>query len=194
MPGTTTQQIVLGAPAIAGQVLTSGGSASLAATAWGAAAVPVVGAVVAGVTIALALIFARKGPRQKVATTQIVDAVEPKLAENRDGYLNGPRTRSSQAQAIQNFLAGWEYVRQQCGAPEMGEPGRRCIVERDRRGVWDWWALYHDPIARDTPQDDPIIPGLPSVNDLFQYSDTAGVSWLPLAIGSGLIALALFQE
>lgn len=185
-------QLVIGAPAIAGQVLTTGGSASIAAAAWGAAAIPIVGAIVAGATLALAAIFARKGPRQKIATTQIVEQVEPLLAQNRDGYLAGPRTQSSQAQALANFDAGWQYIRENCGLAEMGEPGRRCISERDRGGRFDFFRMYRDPIANDAAIPDPLIPGLPSIEELFGYSSTANVPWLPAALGAGLVVAGLF--
>lgn len=181
--------IVLAAPSIAGGAVTAGGSSSLAASVWGAAAVPVVGAIVAGVTIGLMALFNRKGPKQKVATTQIVDSVEPMLAENRDGYLNGPRTRSSQAQALANFDAGWEYVRQNCGDVSMGDPGKRCISERDRGGRWDWFTLYRDPIAHD-----PDVQPDPSVIDaVFGDPGGGGRSPLPLFLALGLAMTALMM-
>lgn len=115
-----------------------------------ATAVPVIGAVVAGVTMALMAIFSRKGPKQKVATTEIVNKVEPLLQQNLEGYMSGPRTKSSQAQAIENFKAGWQYVVDNCDVPVMGNPGQECVKDRQRGGEWDWFAYYHDPIANDT--------------------------------------------
>lgn len=154
------QQAITAAPAIIGGVAAT---TVAAGTAW----IPFIGPIVAGVTLGLSALFARKGPRQKVATTQIVDSVEPLLRENRDGYLAGPRTRMSQAQATENFRAGWEYIVQSCDIPEMGEPGQRCVRERERGGSapWcptttgcDWFALYLDPIANDPDvKPDPTI-------------------------------------
>lgn len=181
--------IVLAAPSIAGGGVTVGGTSSVAASIWGAAAVPVVGAIVAGVTIGLMALFNRKGPKQKIATTQIVDSVEPMMAENRDGYLSGPRTVSSQAQALANFDAGWEYVRQHCGDATMGEPGKRCISERQRGGRWDWFALYRDPIANDASvQPDPGI-----VDAVFGDPTGGGRSPVPLIAGLGLAVAALLM-
>jgi hypothetical protein len=141
------QQIALSAPSIAGATI---GSLAAAHVGWAAAAIPIVGPVIAGVTLGLMALFARKGPRQKVATTQIVDQVEPLLAKNRDEYLALPvHNTSAQQQAIANFEAGWQYVVEHCGIPEMGDPGQRCISERKRGGRWDWFALYLDPIAND---------------------------------------------
>ncbi|MBK7927073.1 MAG: hypothetical protein IPJ98_06100 [Bryobacterales bacterium] len=147
--GSMKEKLVVSAPSIAGGILTAGGTSSIAATTWGTLAIPVIGAAVAGVTIGLTLLFARKGPKQKVATTKIVDQVEPLLEENLQGYLNGPRTRTAQEQAMQNFLAGWQFVVDHCNIPEMGDPGQRCVSERTRGGKWDWFALYYDPIAND---------------------------------------------
>lgn len=179
--------IVLAAPSIAGGAVTVGGSSSIAASVWGAAAVPVVGAIVAGVTIGLMALFNRKGPKQKVATTQIVDSVEPMLADNRDGYLAGPRTRSSQAQALANFEAGWDYVVQNCGDVVMGDPGKRCISERTRGGRWDWFALYRDPIANDAD----VQPD-PSIIDAVFGAPGGGRSPVPLFVALGLAVGALF--
>lgn len=190
--GNTTEQIVMTAPQIAGGVLTAGGSGSIAAGLWGAAAVPIIGGIVVGATLALSALFARKGPKQKVATTQVVDAVEPHLRDNLDGYFSGPRTVSSQRQALANFDAGWQYVLENCGQTVMGEPGRRCIDERQPGGRWDWFALYRDPIANDPEvMADPILPTLSQFNldQVTRATEEAGVPWLVPVVG-GLLVLA----
>jgi len=89
--------------------------------------------------------------------------------ENLNGYLTGPRTRSSQLQALANFDAGWQFVVSQCNIPEMGEPGQRCTsdrqsgacVWRDAQGeCWNWFKGYRDPIANDpNVKDDPVASG-----------------------------------
>jgi hypothetical protein len=144
---------VLTAPGIVGATTAAGGG-TIGTALLGSLAVPVIGAAVAGVTIALYLIFARKGPKQKTATTNIVDQVEPALRENVQGYLAGPRTVSSQRQAIANFEAGWAYVVEYCDTPAMGEPGKRCVNERKEgaRPSWgqNWFEMYLDPIRNDT--------------------------------------------
>jgi hypothetical protein len=95
-------------------------------------------------------LFNRKGPKQKVATTEIVNKAEPLLQENLVGYMAGPRTQSSQAQAMENFKAGWQYVVDNCNVPVMGNPGQECVRDRQRGGEWDWFSYYYDPIANDT--------------------------------------------
>jgi hypothetical protein len=166
--GQTGSSIALSTPQIIGGVLTTGiatstagaGAAAGTGTFLGltAAAIPIIGAVVAGVTLGLMALFGRKGPRQKVATTQIVDKVEPLLQQNLAGYMAGPHTVSSQVQALNNFDAGWQYVVDNCGIPEMGDPGERCISERQAGGVWDWFARYRTPIVQDpNVKPDPLV-------------------------------------
>lgn len=124
------------------------GSAAVTA-ALGSMAVPIIGALVAGVIMALSLLFNRKGPKQKVATTEIVNKVEPLLQENLAGYMSGPRNTISQAQAIENYKAGWQYVVDNCDVPVMGIPGKWCVVDRSPGGKWPWKEYYLDPIVND---------------------------------------------
>lgn len=159
--GATGQQTFNSAAQIAGATLTT---ASAMGAGWATAAIPIVGPIIAGVTIGLSFLFARKGPKQKVATTKIVDAVEPYMKQNLEGYLAGPRNRSAQAQALANFDAGWQYIVEHCNIPEMGDPGQRCTDDRkagacvwhdDKGECWNWFKGYRDPIANDIPTDDP---------------------------------------
>jgi hypothetical protein len=191
--GQTGQIVALQAPQIAGATIQA---LAVAKVGWAAAAVPIIGPIVAGVTLGLMALFARKGPRQKVATTQIVDKVEPLLAQNRDAYLALPvRTASAQAQALANFDAGWQYVVDNCGIPEMGDPGRRCIEERQRGGKWDWFALYRDPIEKDPN----VVPDEQLLNqtgglglEAIQGSGIGGGNELLIA-GIAVIGLALLM-
>lgn len=130
-------------------------------------AIPVIGAAVAGVALALTAWFSRKGPRQKVETTRIVNELEPYLKQNLEGYLNGPRTRSSQAQALANFDAVWSTLVENCRVEEMGDPGVRCVEDRDAGSCqwkdaggqcWNWFSGYRDPIAKDAQvKPDPTV-------------------------------------
>lgn len=205
------KQLVISAPSIAGGVATGvatagAGTAAGAAGIWGmsaAVAVPVIGAVVAGITIALMMYFSRKGPKQKVATTEIVDKIEPLLQENLAGYLTGPRNLTSQAQAIENYKAGWQWVVERCGIPEMGDPGQRCISDRSPGGQWPWASYYLDPIVND-PQvkDDPVIDTVTGLLTEFKTDPVTGqVTAVPfgetgnqytwLALGAAAVGVAL---
>lgn len=168
--------IIMSAPQIGGAVV---GTAASMGAAWATAAIPFVGPAVAGVTVALALLMSRKRPQQKIATTDIVNEAEPVMRENLSGYLNGPRSPASQVQALENFDALWQWVVTGCSDPEMGEPGRNCISERRRGGSapWcptgrgcDWFTLYRDPIANDTPIETPAPGG--------SNSPAPGGTWL----------------
>lgn len=196
MRGASTQNIVLTAPAIAGASLSA---ASAMGAGWATAAIPIVGPIIAGVTVGLSLLFARKGPKQKVATTQIVNSVEPLLAENLRGYMAGPRTASAQAQALANFDAGWSYVVEYCQIPEMGNPGKACVADRQRGGQWDWFGYYRDPIANDTQvKPDPVIPddvaasiGLDTTGGF--YSSTVAGFPVPLLLVGAVAAFFLLK-
>jgi hypothetical protein len=147
-----------------------------------ASMIPVVGIAVAGITLALSFIFNRRGPQQKVASTRIVDELEPQLRANVDAYTSGPRTAASQQQALANFDNSWAFLtsNQACGSPELGNPGRACISDRARGGRWDWFALYRDPIAVDTPR--PFSQAI---------SQQLGIDTQTLLTAAALVALAV---
>lgn len=159
-----------------------GGMASAALIAAKVSWAPVVGPVVAGVALALALIFGRKGPKQKVATTKMVESVEPLLEENREGYLNGPRTAESQAAALKNFDDAWNWLTSQeaCGSETMGNPGKACISDRARGGKFDWFRSYRDPIADAAPTQN--VPLLGSDNRIQALLLPAGLALVALAL------------
>jgi hypothetical protein len=145
----------------------AGAAGAAASSAW----VPLIGPAIAGVTLAIGLILNRKGPRQKVAATEIVNDLEKQLQANLAAYQSGARTKATQAAALANFDMAWDWLKsgEGCGNPALGEPGRRCITDRDRGGRWPWAEYYRDPIAADTPADDiPFLPGvaLPALPDL----------------------------
>ncbi len=179
--GTTGQQVAAGA------VQTGGAIATAVGVAQGASWVPIVGPIVAGVTLALGLLFARKGPRQKVAATKIVEQLEPLLKQNLEGYLSGPHTRSSQAQALRNFDEAWAWLTstEACGNPELGNPGKACIADRQPGGKHDWFALYRDPIAKDpNVRDDATAQVLAeTIARPFGLDPTAAVGVAAIALG-----------
>ena len=161
-----------------------------------------IGAGVAAAIAAIQLLFSRKGPKQKVATTKIVDQVEPILKQNLAAYLASPRTQSDQAAALGVFDAGWAYVVQYCDIPEMGAPGKECVKDRAAGGEWDWFAYYRDPIANDPAvipdamvdaSGNPMVTRDPATGALIPASSASVLSSLPLPllIGGALILAAL---
>lgn len=156
-----------------------------------AAAVPVIGAAVAGVTLGLQLLLNRKGPGQKVASTKIVDELEPLLKNNVAAYQAGPRTRSSQAAALKNFDDAWTYLTsaEACGNTQLGNPGKNCIADRSRGGRWDWFAYYRDPIELDAGvQDDPVAD---SLSQLVPGASAETVEQVKSVLPFALLAIAL---
>lgn len=152
---------VISATQMAGGAATSIIGSTVAATsAWATIGIPVIGAAVVGVTLWLSNMY--KLGKQKEAATGIVNEIEKQLQANLAGYQSGPRTPESQLQALANFDAGWQAVLENCGNPQLGSAGQRCISERQQGGTapWcpkpgglgcDWFALYRDPIANDIP-------------------------------------------
>jgi len=158
------------ATAISSVAIGSGTSLASSAT-WLAAAGGPIGIGVAAATVALTYLLTRQRPARKVATTEIVNEVEPLLQRSVASYISGPRTAVSQQQAIANFEAGWNFVTQNCGNPNMGEPGKWCVDDRKRGGKWDWFASYLDPIANDTR---PAELAAQQPNELVQYQASDG--------------------
>lgn len=159
-----------------------------ASSAW----IPIIGAGVLGVTLAIGAISKRG--RQRTAATQIVDELEPQLKANRDAYFSGPRTRASQQVALANFDQAWSLLTssQGCGQDALGKAGKRCISDRDRGGQWDWFSYYRDPIEGDTQILDSST--LNTVSQLFPATTQAELlqldkllPFLALAVGVALL-------
>ncbi len=201
--GTGMQQILMGSTQIVGATVAAAAAANVG---WATAAIPIVGPIIAGVTVGLMAIFARKGPKQKVATTAVVDKVEPLLQQNVDAYLALPmHYASAQAQALANFDAGWKWVVERCAIPEMGNPGQWCVNDRqsgackwrDSAGeCWNWFKGYRDPIANDpnvVPDPDTAGGGTGGagggLNQIF--SGSIGGLPMPLLLAGGALVLAL---
>lgn len=158
-----TGTLITSAVGTAGRIATPAIATAISSAAW---AVPVVGAAVAGVTLALSAWFNRRGPQQRIESTRIVDELEPHLAANRDAFLSGPRTRSSQQVALANFDSAWAWLisEQACGNPALGNPGQACIADRQRSGRWPWEVYYRDPIRDATGIiDDPVVNTIESL-------------------------------
>jgi len=142
---------------VAEQLVEIGAQAgTTAATAAGAGAGIGAGVAAAGVTAGLSALAVgivawlnRKGPKQKIAATQVVEEAAALMEKNRDAYLASARTAADQQVALQNFDALWARIVEQCSS--LGEPGKRCISERQPGGKWDYAAYYRTPISSDTP-------------------------------------------
>lgn len=163
-----------------------------------ALAVPVVGAAIAGITLVVGMWVNRKGPKQKVATTEIVNEAEPLLKQNLDAFLAGGQTRVDQQQALYNFDSIWDLVVQKCSDPYNGTPGQNCVRDRQRGSTkgYDWFRLYRDPIANAQVHEAPVTVES-GVNDLLRGDFTALDSFasgldLPKVLGGVLLVGGLW--
>jgi hypothetical protein len=117
---------------------------------------PVTAGISAGVglaTVALGSWLADKRAtgQQKIASTSIVNDLEPLLRANVQAYLAGPGTCQDQAAALTAFDSAMQWLQspQACGNLQLGAPGQACINDRMPGGQWDWYAYYRTPIAND---------------------------------------------
>lgn len=133
--GAGVTSTALSTAAVQGALGISAAAAGFATLGIGAAAAAVI------------MFLNRKGPRQKVASTSIVNEAEPILAQNRDIFLSGPKTDEAKEYALGVFNQVWASVVASCGDQSLGNPGKACISDRQRGGKWDWFSYYYDPIA-----------------------------------------------
>jgi hypothetical protein len=202
--GTQAANIILSTGSTAASAAAGATAGAIFGAANAAWAVPVVGAAIAGITLAIGAWINRKGPQQRTMTTKIVNEAEPILVDNLNAYMSGPHTVSSQQVALANFDNVWEQVLQACGNPAYGDPGKHCISDRERGTThvndkgqsFDWFKLYRDPIANDTAVvPDPTAAQIANKdiqNTLgLNFTTASGVSMVPLFLIGGLLLLAV---
>jgi hypothetical protein len=133
----------------------------------------------------------RRGPKQKVASTSIVNEAEPILQQNRDIFLAGPKTDEAKEYALGVFNQVWASVVASCSDPSLGNPGKACISDRQRGGKWDWFSYYYDPIMSVS-----TVPALSlATEDAKQtiagfFAPQLGPDW-GTYLGGGLVILAI---
>jgi hypothetical protein len=139
-------------------------------------AVPIIGAAIAGVTLAVTLFLNRNAQyfSEEKATTDIVNQAEVLMKQNLkawQGLATTDKTILNQQQAITNFNTIWGEVVQACsssaysqGKDSTGQsPGTRCVTDRQRGGRWDWFSYYYDPIANDQIYVPPVATVLSNI-------------------------------
>jgi len=140
--------------------------------------VPVVGAIIgAGILaagLAIDLIMNSGCGQTCILSTGFANQANAALQQNIEAYfaLPIPRPRSSQIAALTNFNTFWAWLQapSQCGNPQLGSAGQRCITDRQAGACtwtqpassvppwgtppagscWNWFNGYRDPIANDT--------------------------------------------
>lgn len=210
--GITAEQGVstaasIGTPLLTGALAANAASTALAtgtaATILGlspALAIPIIGAAMVGVTIAvIGLIKLSKGCGQTcIVTSQWANQAEDLLKQNLAAYLAlpVPRPRSAQNTALSNYNVVVARLTQMCSDPATGPAGQRCIsdraagacVWRDASGAcWNWDSGYRVPIASDpNVADDSIAAKASGV-----FSSIGSGESMPLLLGAGLIVAAV---
>ena len=174
------QQIVGAGQAVAGSgVAVASASGTLAPIAASVGvSVPVLGAILgAGIMaagLAIDLIMNSGCGQTCIISTQFANQANAALQQNIEAYfsLPTPRPRSSQIAAVSNFDVLWNWLGQpqQCGNPQLGTAGQKCITDRQSGACvwtqpaasvppwgipaagqcWNWFNGYRDPIANDT--------------------------------------------
>lgn len=133
------------------------------------AAIPIVGAAIAGISIAIEAILNSGCGQTCIETSQWANQAEVYLQKNIAQYfaIQPPRPQSVQKLAMANFQAIWNQLTQLCDQPGTGNAGVRCISDRQDGACkwkatspqypggpavgscWNWWNGYYYPIAND---------------------------------------------
>lgn len=153
------------------------------------------GALTLGIGTAVAALYMwwanRKGPRQKIEATRIVNEAATHLEAVKQAYLSAPnRTSADKAAALQAIDYTFAQLVAMLQDPQLGEPGRRAIQERIRGtgGTvrWDWYSYYRDPVEQDNPPAATVLGNVGST-----INRTLGLSpdfpLLPLLLLGGLL-------
>jgi hypothetical protein len=114
-----------------------------------AAAVPIAGAVIAVGVLVFSFLHNTRGLQQDAETTSIVNQAQTLMQQNLAAWRASNKSLATQAQAQKNFDDLWSQVTTFCGNPNEGSPGQRCISERTRGGIYDYFAAYRDTITND---------------------------------------------
>lgn len=229
----STQQIVGAGQSVAGaglSVATATGTLAPMAASLGVS-VPVLGAIIgAGIMaagLAIDLIMNSGCGQTCIVSTNFANQANAALQQNIEAYFNlpTPRPKSSQTAALSNFDTFWAWLIApgECGNPQLGDAGKRCITDRQAGactwtqpassvppwGVpaagscWNWFSGYRDPIANDTNVYDDSSEVLQVVNGQTVATPVASLnlssggsslpSWWPLAAAAVLIGAGMMR-
>jgi len=122
-----------------------------------------IGAAIGAITASVQALLTRVGPKQNVATTNIVNQAEPLLQQQLAAWNASTKNCNEQAQCVTNFQNIWNAVCNACAQPSLGDPGHSCLDDRLPAGVkfayntfnivgngmFDWFHLYLFPILND---------------------------------------------
>ena len=208
----TVQQVsAIGTPVVLAGVSASAASAAAAsgtaATILGMApalAIPIIGAAIAGITIAVVLLLKSGCGQTCIVTSNWANQAEDLLKKNIQAYFSipAPRTQSQQSVALANFDSIWNYLVSQCNNPNLGTAGVNCIQDRAPGSCkwkqtsssvllkypgepqpgecWNWTNGYRDPIAMDQTVPDNAYT---QASDAATGTSTSGTSTSGTVVG-----------
>lgn len=155
-----------------------------------AQAVPIIGAVIAGITLGVVAILNSGCGDACIVTSNWANRAAALLEQNIQAYfaLPAPRPVEAKAQALANFDRIWQYLSQQCSNPSLSTAGQHCISDRQAGAChwtqtgqpefpgqpeygqcWNWFNSFRDPIAAD-----PAVVTQQTVNPTVGTSGTVG--------------------
>lgn len=169
MLGATTQQVILTGSNVALSTAGAIAAPSIAAAIGlsTAVAVPIIGAVVAGITFAI--MEFTQGCNSCIVTSGYANKIEPLMQQNLAAWQASDKTCAEQKQCVANFDSLWATLAQACSNPQFGGAGENCIKDRqagsckwkDTNGnCWNWFSGYRDPIANDSCSDNNVVNNL----------------------------------
>ncbi len=133
-------------------------------------AIPIIGAAILGVTLAIVVLLNSGCGQTCIVTSNWANQAADALQQNIAAYfaLPAPRSVEAKAQALANFDNIWNYLYNQCNNPQLGGAGVNCINDRKRGACkwhqtgnpefpgqpatgqcWNWFNSYRDPIEND---------------------------------------------
>jgi hypothetical protein len=148
-----------------------------------------------------------------VLSTTYANKAEAIFQQNCNTYfaLPAPRTVSQQQAALTIFDSIWLDLTQQCGVASLGDPGKRCISDRQSGACtwkqtgqspwpggpalgacWNWFNAYRDPIANDPVVPDTVASSVSGAATTLESAlGVSSSSLMPLLLIGGLIVLAV---
>lgn len=147
------------ASAVLGSIAASGGTVlGIAAS----SLIPVVGPIIAGLTMGIQALVANSGCGPTcVITSQWANQAAAKLQELKDAYfaLPAPRTDAQKAVVMANMNTVLQALKQNCSQPGTGDAGVRCISDRQA-----WACTWKQKYA-------PTYPGDPAIGECWNWDN-----------------------
>ena len=138
------------------------GSAAASIAGFGSIAGPI--GAIAGVLVGIFSQVFKGCGQQCTLSSNEANQVQTALQQNLAAWNASQKTQAEQTSALANFDYAWSQLEQVCGNPSMGNPGQRCLSERQRGGVSHWCCTAPPCTASSGPYDSCSVPSSQSCN------------------------------